>query len=95
MIANVYLPPTIHQALSRGMDTLISPNYSQREIVLLLLLENMLRDTKPRAEFHMPTYTDPDCSGDPRKVRDVERAESWPTPLTKPNFGLDYAKTKL
>lgn len=49
--------------------------------MLLLLLENLLRDTKPMAEFHMLTSTDPGCVLKTLAGQgDAGRAESWPTP---------------
>lgn len=54
------------------------PNYPEGEVVLL---ENLLRDTKPMAEFHMLTSTDPGCVLKTLAGQgDAGRAESWPTP---------------
>lgn len=40
-----------------GMNTLISPHYPDRELLLLLLLENMFKDINPSAKLHV--LTDP------------------------------------
>lgn len=64
-----------------GMGPLLSPSCPEDEVVLLLLLENLLRDTKPTAEFHMLPSTDPGCDLKTLAGQgDAGRAESWPTP---------------
>lgn len=55
------LPPHCTSDAVIVMDILISPNYPEWDLWLLLLLENMVRDPKPRAEFDMLTYADPGC----------------------------------
>lgn len=61
-----------------GMSTLISPNDPDRELLLLSLLQNMLRDIKPSAKLHVLTYPHAVCVLEALESQeDAGRAENW------------------